>query len=140
MIILDTNVISELMREKPDPNVKQWVDQQKAIHLSLTTITIAEIQRGLMRLPPGKRRTNLETNFNRFVNAAFAGRVYSFNQEAAYLYGQIAAQREHCGFHADAVDLMVAAIAKSEDAKIATRNIKGFSGCSIDLINPWESD
>ena len=63
MIILDTNVISELMRDNPAAIVKQWISQQKAVHLSLTTITIAEIQRGLMRLPTGKRRTNLEVNF-----------------------------------------------------------------------------
>jgi predicted nucleic acid-binding protein len=139
MIILDTNVISELMRDNPAAIVKQWISQQKAVHLSLTTITIAEIQRGLMRLPTGKRRTNLEVNFNRFLTAAFAGRVFSFDQQAADLYGQISAEREHAGFHVDAVNLMIASIAKNENAKIATRNIKDFIGCGIELINPWES-
>jgi predicted nucleic acid-binding protein len=138
MIILDTNVISELMRENPEAKVKQWIGQQKAVHLSLTTITIAEIQRGLMRLPSGKRRTNLEVNFNHFLAAAFAGRIFSFDQDAAYLYGEITARREHAGFHVDAVDLMIASIAKSQNAQVATRNTKDFKGCGVELINPWE--
>ena len=139
MIILDTNVISELMRENPDVRVKQWISQQKAIHLGLTTITIAEIQRGLMRLPTGQRRTNLERNFNRFLTAAFAGRIFSFDKDAANIYGQICAEREHAGLHVDAVDLMIASIAKSENAKIATRNIKDFINCTVELVNPWDS-
>ncbi len=137
MIILDTNVISELMREKPDNQVKQWLSQQKFIHLYLTTITIAEIQRGLARLPIGKRRANLETNFSHFLSSAFAGRILSFDEDAAYLYGDIAAKREKAGFHIDAVDLMIVSIAKSHAAKIATRNTKDFHSCEVELINPW---
>lgn len=131
MIILDTNIISELMRELPDANVRQWISTQKPIHLGITTITIAEIQRGLMRLPMGKRRIRLTAGFTDFVTEAFSGRIFSFDEEAAYSYGEIAAKCETSGFNTDAVDLMIAAIAKSQHAAIATRNVKDFSGCGV---------
>ncbi len=138
MIILDTNVISELMREEPHPKVKEWISTQKPIHLGLNVITIAEIQRGLARLPKGKRRSMLETNFTNFVTEAFGGRIFSFDEDVAYIYGDIAAKREKEGFNTDAVDLMIAAIAKSQNAGIATRNTKDFEGCGIKIVNPWD--
>ena len=138
MIILDTNVIWELMREKPQTKVTQWISQQKAIHLYITAITIAEIKRGLARLPAGQRRTRLESNFSEFLITGFDGRILSFDQEAAQLYGDITTMREKAGLHVDAVDLMIAAIAKCHSAKIATRNIKDFKGCTVELINPWD--
>lgn len=137
MIILDTNIISELMRELPDANVRQWISTQKPIYLGITTITIAEIRRGLMRLPMGKRRARLTASFTDFVTEAFSGRIFSFDEEAAYSYGEIAAQCETGGFNTDAVDLMIAAIVKSQHAAIATRNVKDFSGCGVEIINPW---
>ncbi|MCP5244130.1 MAG: type II toxin-antitoxin system VapC family toxin [Burkholderiales bacterium] len=137
MIILDTNIISELMREQPEIKVKHWISKQNSIHLGISTITVAEIQRGLMRLPTGKRRTQLTTSFEAFVTEAFNGRIFSFDEEAAYHYGQIAAQCEMQGINTDAVDLMIAAIAKTHQAAIATRNVKDFNGCGIEIINPW---
>jgi len=137
MIILDTNVVSELMREEPHKNVKEWVNKQKPIHLALTAIAIAEIQRGLTRLPKGRRRSKLEANFATFVSEAFGGRIFSFDEDAAYIYGDIATKREAEGFNTDSVDLMIAAIAKSHNAVIATRNTKDFEGCGIKMINPW---
>ena len=139
MIILDTNVISELMREEPHKNVKAWIAAHKPNNLSLTTIAIAEIQRGLARLPKGKRRNTLESNFSTFITDAFDGRILSFDEEAAYIYGDIAVKREKEGFNTNAVDLMIAAIVKSQNASIATRNTKDFEGCGIKIINPWES-
>ena len=140
MIILDTNVISELMREEPHKNVKEWVAAHKPTELSLTTIAIAEIQKGLARLAKGKRRNTLENNFSIFVAEAFNDRIYSFDEEAAYIYGKIVEKREKEGFNTDAVDLMIGAIVKSQNASIATRNTKDFEGCGIKIINPWESD
>ncbi|MBX9916044.1 MAG: type II toxin-antitoxin system VapC family toxin [Nitrosomonas sp.] len=137
MIVLDTNVISELMREQPDANVKQWIKAQKTIHLAITAITIAEIQRGLARLPEGKRRTQLTANFSDFIAEAFSGRIFPFDEEAAYRYGEIAATCESAGINTDAVDLMIAAIASSRRAAIATRNVKDFTGCGVAIINPW---
>ena len=138
MIILDTNVILELMREEPDPRVKAWINSQKSIYLGSTTITIAEIQRGLARLPVGKRRSRLTVSFANFVAAAFSGRIYSFDEDAAWIYGDITAKCESEGVNTDAVDLMIAAIAKSQNAVIATRNTKDFVGCGIEIIDPWK--
>lgn len=139
MIILDTNVLSELMREEPNPTVEAWVRSQNASRLALTTVTLAEIQRGLFRLPKGKRRQRLETNFASFINSAFQGRLYSFDAKAAFIYGEISAKREQEGFNTDAIDLMIAAITKSNHASIATRNVKDFQGCGITIVNPWQA-
>jgi len=137
MIILDTNVVSELMRPEPDSNVQTWVMSQKVINLSVTAITIAEIQRGLKRLPGGKRRNRLESHFMAFITAGFEGRILAFDEPAASIYGELAVKRESKGFHVDAVDLMIAAIAKNTNAAIATRNTGDFEGCGIKIINPW---
>lgn len=138
MIILDTNVISELMRENPEPKVRTWLSRQKPANLAITSIGIAEIQRGLKRLPEGRRRSYLEASFSAFISEAFEGRILSFDEYAAYVYGDIAAKREKEGFNTDAVDLMIAAIVKSAEASLATRNIKDFEGCDISIINPWK--
>jgi predicted nucleic acid-binding protein len=138
MIILDTNVISEMMRETPDERVVLWLGRQKSLHLAVTTITIAEIQRGLKRLPAGKRRKQLETSFADFIARGFQGRVLPFDEPAARIYGDACAQREAKGLHADALDLMIAAIAKGADASLATRNTVDFEHCGIKLINPWQ--
>ena len=82
-------------------------------------------------------RIRLTAGFTDFVTEAFSGRIFSFDEEAAYSYGEIAAKCETSGFNTDAVDLMIAAIAKSQHAAIATRNIKDFSGCGLEIINPW---
>lgn len=138
MIILDTNVLSELMRASPEAKVLKWIEGQKATNLVITSIGVAEIQRGILRLPKGKKRNTLHENFKEFVESAFAGRILSFDERAAYLYGEIASDREKAGFNTDAIDLMLAAIAKNYNASIATRNIKDFKGCGVKLINPWD--
>lgn len=138
MIILDTNVISELMKTDPDECVSGWIAKQKPTDLAITSIAIAEIQRGILRLPLGKHRKKLGVNFNDFISTAFSGRILSFDEQAAYIYGAIATTREKAGFNIDAVDLMIAAIVKSHKASIATRNIKDFKECGIKLINPWK--
>lgn len=138
MIILDTNVISELMRSTPDKQVLSWFADQKPSNLAITAIAIAEIQRGILRLPIGKRRDNLGVSFLKFVEEAFQGRILAFDASAAYIYGDIASEREKAGFNTDSVDLMIAAIVKNHKACIATRNTKDFKDCGIKLINPWE--
>lgn len=138
MIVLDTNVISEIMRERPDERVMAWLGRQKTLHLAVTTLTLAEIQRGLKRLPAGARRRKLEANFAEFIARGFEGRILSFDEQAAATYGEVCAQRESKGLHADPLDLMIAAVAKDADASLATRNTGDFSHCGIRLINPWE--
>ena len=139
MIILDTNVISELMKERPDQNVVEWINKQKQTILAITAITVAEIQRGISRLPEGKRRDRLDNNFIDFVENAFNGKILAFDEYAAYIYGKISSEREKAGFNTDAVDLMIAAIVKNHNGSIATRNTKDFQGCGIKIINPWEN-
>lgn len=138
MIVLDTNVISELMRPAPDENVSRWIAKQKTINLAVTSITLAEIHRGLSRLPKGKRRKDLETRFTAFIHQGFMGRILPFDEYAADTYGEIASSREKKGLHCDAVDLMIASIACNLNAAIATRNTGDFDGCGLKLINPWE--
>ena len=137
MIILDTNVVSELMRQESDPAVQEWARSQKTVNLAITTVTIAEIERGLKRLPTGKRRKDLEIRFSSFVSKAFDGRILSFDAAAARCYGGLAAKREAKGLHVDALDLMICAIASDVKASISTRNIGGFDGCGVVLVNPW---
>lgn len=140
MILLDTNVISEMMRDEPDVRAAAWMGRQKSLHLTVSTITLAEIQRGLKRLPAGKRRKVLEASFAEFISRGFEGRVLAFDEPAARIYGDLCALRESKGLHADPVDLMIAATAKAADASIATRNTGDFEHCGIKLINPWRSD
>lgn len=138
MIILDTNVIAELMREEPDSRVVSWIQHIDRKNVALTVIAIAEILRGIERLPNGKRRQRLEHNFKAFIREGFSGRVFPFDEEAAYVYGGVAASREKAGLSVDPVDLMIASIAKHHQASVATRNTKDFKGCEITLINPWQ--
>lgn len=138
MIVLDTNVVSELMRERPDERVVAWLGRQKSLHLAVTAITLAEIQRGLKRLPAGARRRKLEANFTEFIARGFESRILPFDEMAARIYGDVCALRESKGLHADPLDLMIAAVAKGADASLATRNTGDFDQCGIKLINPWE--
>lgn len=137
MKILDTNVISELMREEPDQKVFRWVELQSIESLGVSVITLAEIGWGLKRLPKGRRRERLESRFSEFVSKGFRGRVYSFDESAASRYGELAARREAAGLHVDAVDMMIAAIAKEAGAAVVTRNTGDFEACGIELVNPW---
>jgi hypothetical protein len=125
------------MKVEPEPNVLKWVNAQKATNLAITTIAIAEIQRGIKKLPEGKKRKALQENFLEFIKKAFVGRILPFDEQAAFLYGEIASEREKAGFNTDAIDLMIAAIVKNHDATISTRNVKDFKDCGINVINPW---
>lgn len=139
MIVLDTNVISEAMRDAPDSRVNAWLEKQKLLNLAISTITIADIQRGLRRLPAGRRRCDLEQRFRDFVGRGFGGRILPFDEDSATLYGDLCRLREAEGLHADSIDMMIAAVARNADAALATRNIADFESCGLRLINPWQS-
>lgn len=139
MIILDTNVISELMRPAPDAKVEAWLAARDPLKVTTTTITIAEIQRGIHRLPAGKRRKDLETRFAAFIDEAFRDHLLAFDREAAFACGEVAAARERKGLHADPIDMMIAAIAKVSAATLATRNTGDFEACGVLLVNPWDA-
>lgn len=138
MIVLDTNVVSELMRASPAAAVASWVRQQERGSLVTTAITIAEIRYGLARLPAGRRTRQLRETAEE-VLAAFPSQVLPFDQAAAVLYGDIAAAREHSGRPVDAFDAQIAAISRAHRARLATRNTKDFDETGIRLVDPWRT-
>lgn len=140
MIILDTNVLSELMRPKPAPVVVRWISGQPASRLFTTTVSQAEVLLGVALLPAGKRRDALETAAEAVFREDFAGRVLPFGGDAASYYALIAAARRARGRPITPFDAQIAAIARTAGATLATRNTADFDGCGIELSNPWESD
>jgi len=139
MILLDTNIISELMKTIPDANVIRWIDQQDVMQLTLSTITIAEISYGLNVLPEGQRKSSLEMSFNNVLREGFEYRVFAFDEVAAHLYGKIMSRRKELGKPMSLPDGQIAAIARAQNAAVATRNLSDFSNCGLELINPFES-
>lgn len=136
MIILDTNVVSELMRPTGNPHVLRWIRKSGDGDLVTTTITVAEIQYGLARLPDGSRADALRTAAAELWTS-FAADVLPFDIAAARDYGALMAARERAGRPISAFDAQIAAIAKVHNAKLATRNVADFRGMGIRLINPW---
>jgi predicted nucleic acid-binding protein len=137
MIILDTNVISELMKPKPADVVVAWATSQPAAGQYTTSITQAEILHGILLLPAGRRRARLlETAKAMFVED-FAGRVLGFGGDAALPYARIAAARRRVGRPISHFDAQIAAIAHACGAAVATRNVADFEGCEVTVINPW---
>ncbi len=137
MILIDTNIISEMMKHKPDPSVIGWIDKQNFLELYVSTINIAEILYGIRALPQGKRRVFLEEAFKKMIQEVFEYRVLGFDENAADNYGSIMSQRKSLGRPLGILDGQIAAIAKANYLDIATRNIKDFSDCGINLINPF---
>ncbi len=138
MIILDTNIVSEFMASPPSGSVFRWLNDQHVPSLYLTSITIAEISYGLSVLPMGKRRKLLDERFKLFVASGFEQRILSFDEYAAYIYGDLLARRRKLGQPMSCFDGQIAAIARSKGFAIATRNIKDFQDCEMELINPFE--
>jgi predicted nucleic acid-binding protein len=138
MIILDTNVLSELMKPRKSELVRSWAAQQSLMSLFTTTITQAEILYGIALLPAGKRRDELSQAAHLMFSEDFAGRVLPFDQAAAVAFANIASQRRHNGNPISQADAQIAAICYTHAATIATRNFSDFEGCGIAIINPWE--
>ncbi|HST75733.1 MAG TPA: type II toxin-antitoxin system VapC family toxin [Acetobacteraceae bacterium] len=138
MILLDTNVLSELARAVPDPAVLAWADAVPVAHFCTTAITEAEVRFGVELLPPGRRRERLELALDAVFRGVIAGRVLPFDRAAALVYGRLAAQRRRLGRGVDIPDLQIAAIAvaRGVDA-IVTRNHRDFEGCGVSLVDPW---
>ncbi len=136
MIILDTNVISELMRAEPDPAVLRWMAAQPLAALHVTTLTCAEILLGIDLLPEGKRRRQLAEQAEGLFAEDFAGRILAFDLAVAPAYAAVAGQRQRTGQPLGAIDGMIAAIARVHGASVATRD-SDLTGCGVPLINPW---
>jgi predicted nucleic acid-binding protein len=137
MIVLDTNVLSEALRQSPEPTVLDWLADQPRASLFTTAVTRAEILYGIRLLSDGKRRQGLWDASNKIFDEDFAGQVLSFDNDAADMYAEIAASRRIAGKTISQFDAMIAAMARSRGAILATRNVQDFDGCGIDVVNPW---
>ena len=137
MIILDTNVVSELMLPIPSPNVVDWVAGQAAASLYLSTISEAELRYGVEILPTGERRNRLLGQVDSMLREDFAGRILPFDSDAAQAYAVIAAARRVAGRPINHADCQISAIARCRGASVATRNVDDFEGTGVAVINPW---
>ena len=137
MIVLDTNVISELMRPSPDANVLAWTAKLPRALLHTTHVNQAEILYGIAALPEGRRRAALAAAANTMFAEDFAGRVLPFGATAAARYPEIVLQRRQAGNPIAALDALIAATALAAGASVATRDVGGFTGCGLTLIDPW---
>lgn len=139
MIILDTNVLSEALRPAPAPRVIDWLSRQASTSLFVTTVTQAEILYGIAILDPGRRRDDLQSAAVAMFAEDFAGRIVGFDVDAAPVFAAIAAERRQLGKPISQFDAQIAAIARSRGAAVATRNIRDFEACHIELIDPWSA-
>jgi toxin FitB len=137
MIVLDTNVLSEVLKPQPEQRVLDWFAGQLRSSLFTTTVTRGEIVYGIRIMPQGTRRQSLWVATQFVFNEDFAGRVLNFDGDAAELYAQIAASRRSIGKPFSQFDAMIAAITRSRGAILATRNVKDFIDCGIEIVDPW---
>ena len=137
MIVLDTNVVSELMREDSAPQVREWFFAQSSSDVYLSAVTEAELRYGIAIMPAGRRRDTLATALEGLVESDLEGRVLSFDTTAAKAYATIGAERRAAGRPIGHADCQIAAIARSLNASVATRDRGGFEGTGVELINPW---
>ena len=139
MIVLDTNVLSELLRPAPEQRVLTWLSDQPRGSVFSTTVTQAEILLGIRVLPEGKRQRDLNMATLAIFNEDFAERLLTFDSDAAVAYADIGAARRAAGRPISQFDAMIAAMARSRGATLATRNTKDFEACGIEIVNPWNS-
>ena len=137
MILLDTNVVSELMRHKPEPAVLAWLDAQEASAVYISVITEAELHYGVAILPEGRRRDRLAAELDTMLAEELGRRVLPFDRAAARSYASIGAARKAAGMPIGHADCQIAAIARTRGARVATRNDGDFGHCGIEVINPW---
>jgi toxin FitB len=137
MIVLDTNVISELMRPTPEAEVLGWFAGQPRSTLFTTSINKAEILYGIALLPVGRRKADLADAAERMFTGAFAERMLPFDAVAASHYADILVARRRMGNPIETLDAQIAAIALGTGAVVATRDVAGFDGCGLVLVNPW---
>jgi toxin FitB len=138
-MVLDTNVVSELMRPEPHPAVLSWVGRLPPGALHTTSVTQAEILYGIALLPAGKRRDALATAADAVFTEDFAGRVLPFDGAAAERSAAIVAARRQAGNPIENFDAQIAAIALAAGAAVATRDIGGFAGCGLAVVDPWRA-
>lgn len=137
MIVLDTNVLSALMRGQPDATVVEWLDAQPAESVWTTAVTIFEVRTGLELLPASRRRQRLEAAFERLTTEDLDGRVLPFDVPAAHAAGNVVARRQRIGKPVEVRDAQIAGIALARRATLATANIRHFRDLGVRLVDPW---
>jgi len=139
MFVLDTNVVSELMRGKPSAEVLNWLDRRPTRDLYVTAVTEAEIRAGIAFLPAGARRRGLADAAERTFRSLFASRILPFDSAAAGAFAEIAAARRSAGRPLAQADIQIAAVARCRGMAVATRNVADFAGSGIEVIDPWKA-
>ena len=139
MILVDTNVISDLMRPRPSPQVLAWFGNKDASALYLSAVGEAELRRGAMLLPDGRRRYSLLSEIDAMVAEDFAGRVLPINSAAAVAFAAIFVDRRSAGRPISIPDCQIATTARAHGTAIATRNVADFEGCGVEVIDPWKN-
>ena len=137
MLLLDTNVVSELMRTSPDPAVEAWAAGHRVEDLFFSAVGEAELRYGAAIMPEGRRRDTLVSDIETMLRAAFEDRVLPFDSGAACVYADIAAARRLAGRPVAPADCQIAAIARAHGMAVATRNVRDFTDTGIDVIDPW---
>ena len=140
MLVIDTNVASELMRPSPAPGVTAWIAERDAAVMYLTAVSEAELRFGVAILPVGRRRTALEAAMRRWLEIGFGERILPFDSAAARAYAAIAADRRLAGRPIDNADCQIAAISRSRGASLVTRNVRDFEGTGVDVVDPWTTE
>ena len=138
MIILDTNVVSELMRPEPDARVREWISGRRSGEIGTTAITVAEIRHGIERLPDGRRKDGL-LSATTDLFATFGNLVQPFDALAAAWFGPVMVRRARLGMPIEGFDALIAAICRAREASLATRNVKDFLETGVTLIDPWSA-
>lgn len=138
MIVLDSSVLSELMRSSPDGRVADWVLRVPGPELWTTAISVAEVDYGCARLPAGRRRDDLRAVADALF-ARFSDRIAAFDADAAVRYGSVVASREERSRPISMADAQIAAVCQARDAVLATRNVADFEGTGIEIVNPWSA-
>lgn len=139
MVIVDTNVLSEVLRPEPERSVRHWLTRQRSDMLFTTAVCEAEILFGAALMPAGRRRRTFEEIATALFQEEFAGRILPFDSDAAREFAVIASSRREAGRLISQFDAQIAAIARSRGAALATRNIADFRDCGIELIDPWKA-
>jgi len=139
VIVLDTNVISEFMRQAPDSQVIKWLDQQPRLSMWTTTINLYEIVSGVLAMPEGRRQRARLLAFRHFLDTTIQGRIAAFDAPAAQKAAELEAAGQKTGRPRDARDTMIAGIVLASHATLATRNVRHFEDIAASVVNPWEA-
>ena len=139
MIVLDTNVLSELARPQPEPAVVDWVDGYESVEFVITALTAAEIRAGVALLPPGRRQREVGQRMETLLTETFSGRILAFDVDSTAHYASILATRRRIGRLIGSMDAQIAAVCAQHESALATRNTDDFTELGLTLIDPWQS-